>query len=263
MEVAVSRAEYTFVMSCALNVGIILLASDPFVRIHPFETSAFMLDAIKLHYTEELKSQAAKILGSVDFLGNPLGLVNDVAAGVSGLLIEGNVGGLFKSITHGLSNSAAKMTGTLSDGIGVATFDQKYQQKRQKIRSDASSGGGSEHLFAGFRGLGHGVVGGFTSIITQPIQGARQEGFGGFFKGLGIGALGTVTKPVAGVLDLASGAANAVRDSSRGGSSIRVLPVRPARCCSGPGGLLPMYSSHHAKAQDYLFSLNKRNYKEM
>ena len=71
-----------------------------------------------------------------------------------------------------------------------------------------------------------------------------------------------MTKPVAGVLDLASGAANAVRDTSRGQSVTRVGPVRPARCCTGPGGLLPMYSEHHAVAQEYLFSLNRNNYKE-
>jgi len=53
-------------------------------------------------------SQAAKILGSVDFLGNPLGLFMDMAEGVSGLL-EGNFGGLLKNVTHGVSNSAAKV----------------------------------------------------------------------------------------------------------------------------------------------------------
>ena len=58
---------------------------------------------------QELKSQAAKILGSVDFLGNPLGLFNDVTEGISGLLNEGNVGGLIKNVTHGVSNSAAKV----------------------------------------------------------------------------------------------------------------------------------------------------------
>ena len=54
------------------------------------------------------QSQAAKVLGSVDFLGNPLGLFNDVTEGIYGL-IDGNVGGLFKSIAHGVSNSAAKV----------------------------------------------------------------------------------------------------------------------------------------------------------
>ena len=60
-------------------------------------------------YSQELTSQAAKILGSVDFLGNPLGLFFDVTEGISGLLQEGNVGGLIKNVTHGVSNSAAKV----------------------------------------------------------------------------------------------------------------------------------------------------------
>ena len=58
---------------------------------------------------QELKSQAAKILGSVDFLGNPLGLFNDVTEGISGLIKDGNVGGLLKNVAHGVSNSAAKV----------------------------------------------------------------------------------------------------------------------------------------------------------
>ena len=57
-----------------------------------------------------LKSQAAKLLGSVDFLGNPLGLFNDVTEGISGLIKDGNVGGLLKNVTHGVSNSAAKVS---------------------------------------------------------------------------------------------------------------------------------------------------------
>jgi hypothetical protein len=61
--------------------------------------------------SQELKWQAASILGSVDFLGSPLGFVNDVTEGVSGLLFEGNVQALVQNVTHGLSNSAAKVTG--------------------------------------------------------------------------------------------------------------------------------------------------------
>lgn len=59
---------------------------------------------------QSLKSQAAAILGSVDFLGNPLGLFNDVTEGLSGLISEGNVGGLLKNVAHGVSNSTAKVS---------------------------------------------------------------------------------------------------------------------------------------------------------
>lgn len=83
----------------------------PFVRLHFFETSRYLIHIVSKHFRDELKWQAAVIVGSVDFLGNPLGLMNDVSEGVSGLLYEGNIGALVQNVTHGLSNSAAKMTG--------------------------------------------------------------------------------------------------------------------------------------------------------
>lgn len=63
---------------------------------------------------QELKSQAVKILGSTDFLGNPSGLLHDVTEGVSELVHEGSVGGLVWNVTHGMANSTAKVTGKLA-----------------------------------------------------------------------------------------------------------------------------------------------------
>lgn len=148
---------------------------DAFVRIHPFETAGFLIDSIVDHYKEELKSQAAKILGAVDFLGNPLGLMNDVSDGISKLIHEGNVGGLIKNVTHGLSDSAAKLSGSLSDGLGLVAMDDKHQKKRKEIRQQ-STAAGNDHLIAGLKGLGFGVIGGMTSIFTQTYEGACQEG---------------------------------------------------------------------------------------
>lgn len=65
---------------------------------------------------QELKWQAAIILGSTDFLGNPLGFVNDLSEGMSGL-IELRVGDFLKNVTHGVSNSAAKVSGKLPNCI--------------------------------------------------------------------------------------------------------------------------------------------------
>ena len=66
-----------------------------------------------MHYHNEMLGQAAKVLGSVDFLGNPLGLFSDMAEGVQ-CLLEGSVGGLLKNVTKGATNSVAKVTLTLS-----------------------------------------------------------------------------------------------------------------------------------------------------
>lgn len=38
-----------------------------------------------------------------------MGLLNDVTEGVSELIKYGNVGGLIRNVTHGVSNSAAKV----------------------------------------------------------------------------------------------------------------------------------------------------------
>jgi vacuolar protein sorting-associated protein 13D len=68
--------------------------------------------------------QAVLILGSTDFLGNPLGFLNDVSEGFSGLVSEGNLGGLFKNVTHGAANSTAKMTGALSYGLSKVRLQE-------------------------------------------------------------------------------------------------------------------------------------------
>ncbi|KAL8611447.1 hypothetical protein ACOMHN_014502 [Nucella lapillus] len=234
---------------------------DPYTRYHPFETSEFLFSDVIQHYTRELKGQAAKILGSVDFLGNPLGLFNDVTEGISGLINDGNVGGLLKNVTHGVSNTTAKFASTVSDGLGTLSMDESHNRAREEVRS-VQSGRSSDHLVAGIKGFGIGLIGGLTSITSQTIKGTRDEGFGGLLKGMGKGVLGTVTKPVSGVLDLTSGVANALRDTSRGSSHKPPPRQRVPRCCQGPGGLLPLYSSSQAAAQQILYELNQQDYSE-
>ena len=80
--------------------------------------------------------------------------------------------------------------------------------------------------------------------------------------GITKGMIGTVTKPVAGILDFASEAASAIRDTSRNSSQICPNSTRLSRCCFGPRGLLPAYSKHHARGQLLLHKLNNNNYKE-
>lgn len=52
---------------------------------------------------------------------------------------------------------------------------------------------------------------GVGGVFTKPISGAKEEGVEGFFKGVGKGVVGLVTRPTAGVIDFASGSFNAVK----------------------------------------------------
>ncbi|XP_035500343.2 vacuolar protein sorting-associated protein 13D isoform X1 [Scophthalmus maximus] len=233
----------------------------PFTRVHPYETQEIIINDILKHFREELISQAAQILGSVDFLGNPMGLLNDVTEGVSELIKYGNVGGLIRNVTHGVSNSAAKFAGTLSDGLGK-TMDNRHQSEREYIRYHGATSG--EHLVAGIQGLAHGIIGGMTSIITSTVEGVKTEGgVGGFFSGFGKGLVGTVTKPVAGALDFASETAQTVRDmASLSNHRLGVQRVRKPRCCKGPQGLLPRHSATQADGQEQLFRLTDNIHSE-
>lgn len=209
---------------------------QPFEREHHFETAAQLARALIRHFKDQLKWQAAKILGSVDFLGNPLGFVSDVSEGVSGLIYEGSVGALLQNITHGISNSAAKVTESLGDGLERVVVDEAHEETRRKIRS----AGAQSHLLAGVRGLGLGLLGGVTSLVKHSYEGAAAEGVAGFLAGVGKGLVGTVTKPVIGVLDLAAETASAVRDTSRRSDRWAPERIRGPRCVWG--GLLSRYS---------------------
>ncbi|KAK4875461.1 hypothetical protein RN001_011883 [Aquatica leii] len=234
---------------------------EPFIRKHIFETNQILSYSIVKHFKDELLWQAGIILGSTDFLGNPIGFVNDVSEGVSSLIYEHSLEALVKNVTHGISNSAAKVTESLSDGLGRVAMDEEHEEIRQRIRQ-VESGKTGDHIVAGFKGLGFGILGGATGIFKQVYEGAANDGIQGVFSGFGKGIVGAVTKPVVGVLDLASETARAVRDSSR--SSNRIVPerMRPPRCVVGAGGLLPCYSAKQSQGQQYLYVVNKRNYSE-
>lgn len=235
---------------------------DKFVERHQFETYDVYMKTLKSHYIKQLLRHAGSILGTVDFLGNPLGFAYDISEGVSGLIFEGSVKSLVKNVTHGISNSTAKLTESISDSLGRVVLDDHDNETRQKILEVAypSTGG---HLAAGLKGFGFGLLGGVTSIVRHTYVGAQSDGFPGFLSGLGKGLVGTITKPIIGVLDLASETASAVRETSRGPH--RTLPERRRlpRCVIGvSGGLLPNYSLRQSKGQQYLYIINKRNYNE-
>lgn len=142
------------------------------------------------------------------------------------MIYERSVEPLVKNVTHAIFNSAAKVTETLSDGLGKVTMDDEHEEMRQRIRQ------GDSHIMAGIKGLGFGILGGewfgfvwahldepfvvgATGIFKQAYEGATNEGVQGLVSGIGKGIVGAVTKPVVGLLDLTSETARAVRDSSK------------------------------------------------
>lgn len=67
-------------------------------------------------HLQVLERQAVKILGSIDFLGNPVGLLSDVASGVQGMIAL-DVVGLVRDVTHGMSDTTSKVIPFLTVNI--------------------------------------------------------------------------------------------------------------------------------------------------
>ncbi|KAL7638274.1 UNVERIFIED_CONTAM: hypothetical protein RMT77_010838 [Armadillidium vulgare] len=231
-----------------------LVNLDPFIRMHPFETSTFLIDSIKVHYESELRSQAMKILGSTDFLGNPSGLLADVSEGVQELVRDYNVSGLVKNVTHGMANSTAKVTGALSDVVGRVTMDSQHEETRQRLL--ARHFDPSDHFLAGLRGFGLGLYGGLTSVVAQTYTGVSREGMPGLFSGFAKGLLGTVTKPAIGFLDLAAGTASAVRETSKNPAHKLPPKTRKLRLVIGLNGLMPRFSEKDAEGQELMLNFD-------
>ena len=75
--------------------------------------------------------------------------------------------------------------------------------------------------------------------------------------------VGTVAKPVAGLLDFASGTTAALRETMSRVSRQMPQPMRLRRACTGAtgSGLIP-YSFQLARGQEYLLTLNDGNTQE-
>lgn len=54
-------------------------------------------------------------------------------------------------------------------------MDDKHEEHRQRLRTIQTSHS-ADHIMAGLKGLGLGLYGGLTSIVSQTYTGATQEG---------------------------------------------------------------------------------------
>ncbi len=233
----------------------------PFILMNEHDTAATMLNLIKKHYTQEFRSNAISILGSVDFLGNPLGFVVDFKESLSNVLSNGQVTDFVFAITHGFANSVSKFSGFLSDELNELTLDERHRETRDQIRS-VYNNGSVDHFVGGALGFAVGIVGGALSMATQTYRGFSENGLTGAFSGFGKGAVGTVSKPIVGMLDFTNGIASAIRETSKMSYKMEMTRIRDSRCCATPGALLTPFSRSDADAQKILYQVNNFNLSE-
>lgn len=233
-----------------------------------------LMQSITTHYRQEFFYQIHKILGSADFLGNPVGLFNNLSSGFMDMFYEpyqgyimndrpqefgiglakGGLSFMKKSI-FGISDSFSKFTGSISKGLSAATMDRAFQDKRRIKRSRNRPKHALYGLTSGANSFVDGIASGVTGLALAPVKGASQEGAVGFFKGLGKGIVGLPTKTAIGFFDLANSVSEGVRNTTTVFDGNQIDRVRPTRFTAHDGVVRP-YTQREAQGQTWLKMAN-------
>jgi vacuolar protein sorting-associated protein 13A/C len=255
----------------------------------PVRFNALMLDNVRVstqvliqnisnHYSQEVMYQIHKILGSADFLGNPVGLFNNISSGVTdifyepyqglilsdkpeefGLGIAKGAASFAKKTVFGFSDSFSKFTGSLSKGLAAASLDKQFQDRRRITKARNRPKHALYGVTAGANSLFTSVASGVGGLARKPLEGAEQEGALGFFKGVGKGVLGLATKPAVGVLDMASNVSEGIRNTTTVFDGQELDRTRYPRFIPSDGIVRP-YNQREALGQYWLKQVDNGKY---
>ncbi|KDO18815.1 hypothetical protein SPRG_15914 [Saprolegnia parasitica CBS 223.65] len=158
---------------------------------HCFTTKDRLVSQLVQTYSRDVVMQAYKLVGSIDMLGNPVGLVEDLGSGLKAFLkvttneVLGDsqtrgegVKILGKTVAKTGTGALAKFTGSLDklmDEVSDVADTPHDKDERDANESTSVVDGGLK--FAKNLGLG------LTGIITKPVEGAMTGGVTGFMQG--------------------------------------------------------------------------------
>ncbi|XP_034830205.1 intermembrane lipid transfer protein Vps13 isoform X2 [Maniola hyperantus] len=267
----------TFVGTVLQSIGVTLTDMNDVVfklsyyeRNYEFLSQKELIAQVQSHYTGQALKQLYVLVLGLDVIGNPYGLVVGLKKGVEDLFYEpfqgaiqgpgefaeGLMLGVRSLVGHtvgGAAGAVSRITGAMGHGLAALSLDKDYQRRRRDNINKPPTNL-QEGLARSGKGLVMGVVDGVTGVFTKPFEGARDQGVEGFFKGLGVGAVGLVARPTAGVVDFASGSFDAVKRAAD--LSEEVTKRRAARYLAPDAGVRP-YSRLQAEGYKMLFELEK------
>ncbi|CAF3667366.1 unnamed protein product [Rotaria sp. Silwood1] len=221
-------------------------------------TTTKLTNEVSSHYQNQFMKQLHVLVLGLDVLGNPLAVIRGLAHGVESFFyepykgaIEGplefaegvatGVRALFGSAVGGAAGAVSKITSVLGKGLATLTFDENY--KASRIRRKEPGATAASHIAVGGKNVVMGFVDGVKSVVTKPIEGAKDSGASGFFKGLGKGVIGLVARPTGGVVDFASSSFDRIKRTAQQEELVR--RVRYPRHIN-PDGLVGPYIAHEA-----------------
>ncbi|XP_022100693.1 vacuolar protein sorting-associated protein 13A-like [Acanthaster planci] len=242
-----------------------------FERTNILLTPDQLLEDVKGHYISQGIKQAYVFILGLDVLGNPYGLFRGVKEGISDFFYEPYLGaiqgpgefaeGLAKGVQSllghtvgGVADTLSGLSGTLGRALAVLSFDDDYQRRRLQRMQRHPDSLPKTFLYAG-QGFVMGFVMGLSGVFTSPIKGAHDGGLKGFFKGIGKGLLGLLSKPAGSLVDGVTVILDGIERATELGENI-VIRMRIPRFINPSVGLEP-YSLYEAKGNSILHKIRR------
>ncbi|PWN25799.1 DUF1162-domain-containing protein [Jaminaea rosea] len=281
-QVAQSRSPLAFLVGAVtsavgnLNQAPIRLSAIAIenARLSPEE----LLARLQAHYVSSAVGQVYKLVGAIDVLGNPLGLISGIGSGVSdllyspieGLVLHGNrelglsiargAGSFVRKTVYGVSDSISRLTSSVGSGLAAASLDRDFEARRRMARFRNKPRHALTGVTAGASSFFTSLTSAVEGVALRPIEGAERGGALGFLRGLGKGGVGLLVKPAVGAFDLAASLGEGVRNTTTVfDSSNDIDRVRLPRYVA-PDLIVRPYSSREALGLAWLKNLEEGKY---
>ena len=227
-----------------------------------FETEAKLGAILQGHYFTSALRQLYKIVGSLELVGNPIGLMSSLGLGVKDFFYEpafavinaptelGKIGkSVFKGTLSLMTNTADGMIGTgttftraAGRGMAKLSMDNAFMNARlelQRVPTDPL-----QMVIRPLKDLRNGLYYGVVGIVRVPVVNIRRYGAAGVLPGIAKGVAGVATKPVVGVLDAATHFGEGCREGMKYLTRESTVPVTRRRLTNlfGPDGRILPYS---------------------
>ena len=229
------------------SISDITLRLNEIIISNAYANFSLIFPLIIHHYIRSIIYQLYKIILGLDILGNPINLLSSIGTGVFELLnqprknflrgpksfgigISKGVFSLLSNILGGTTDSLSKITGTLLQTTKMLEGEDEQRGIYEKKEEDPK--GIVQGTYSGLKKGINEIAYGVSGILTKPIEGTINEGFGGFFKGIGKGVLGAVLSPVNGILTIGSNLTKGISNSTILNYKVHFVRFREPRILS-------------------------------
>ncbi|GAB1597682.1 vacuolar protein sorting-associated protein 13B-like [Argonauta hians] len=203
------------------------LSFGKFEKDEIYTSSQHLIRSITMHYASGALFRAGIVVGSLEILGNPTGLVRNIGTGVADLFklpitgltqgpgaflngVSQGMSSLLRNVTAGTLTSITNFASSVSRNMDRLSLDAGHLERQEENRRIRPTGL-SDGLKQGLSGLGISLLGAIAGIADQPIQGVLSSQLlsdnslaSGFVTGVGKGLVGVVTKPIGGAAEFLS-----------------------------------------------------------